>query len=106
MLLGEYRAGPICTWFRCPASCILVPERRAWSTAFVPRIRSRLLPHVSHDCTVSLGVLFYVPKANKVVYRAKNIQTVLIARFLQGAFGSTGSTMVCGTIADIWSPSE
>lgn len=61
--------------------------------------------------------------------RAKNIQTVLIARFLAGAFGSTGSTMVrCfsqllliinelqadfgragqvgGTIADIWQPYE
>ncbi|TCD62574.1 hypothetical protein EIP91_006724 [Steccherinum ochraceum] len=33
---------------------------------------------------------------------AKNIQTVLIARFLSGAFGSTGSTMVGGTISDLW----
>ncbi|KAJ3477006.1 hypothetical protein NLI96_g10762 [Meripilus lineatus] len=33
---------------------------------------------------------------------AKNIQTVIIARFLAGAFGSTGSTMVGGTVADIW----
>jgi MFS family permease len=33
---------------------------------------------------------------------ARNIQTVLAARFLQGAFGSTGATMVGGTIADIW----
>ncbi|KAG6910048.1 hypothetical protein DXG01_013494 [Tephrocybe rancida] len=37
---------------------------------------------------------------------AKNIQTVIIARFLQGAFGSTGSTMVGGTVADIWSARE
>ncbi|KAF9005034.1 MFS polyamine transporter [Cyathus striatus] len=36
----------------------------------------------------------------------KNIQTVLIGRFLQGAFASTGSTMVGGTIADIWSAKE
>ncbi|KAI0080216.1 MFS general substrate transporter [Panus rudis PR-1116 ss-1] len=33
---------------------------------------------------------------------AQNIQTVQIARFLSGAFGSTGSTMVGGTVADIW----
>ncbi|KJA28007.1 hypothetical protein HYPSUDRAFT_51464 [Hypholoma sublateritium FD-334 SS-4] len=37
---------------------------------------------------------------------APNIQTVLIARFIQGACGSTGATMVGGTIADIWSPKE
>ena len=34
--------------------------------------------------------------------RAKNIQTVIVARFFQGAFGSTAATMVGGTIADIW----
>ncbi|KAK0569354.1 hypothetical protein OC861_001068 [Tilletia horrida] len=33
---------------------------------------------------------------------AKNIETVLILRFLQGAFGSTGSTMVGGTISDMY----
>ncbi|KAN0063724.1 hypothetical protein ACQY0O_003774 [Thecaphora frezii] len=37
---------------------------------------------------------------------AQNIQTVLICRFLAGAFGSTGSTMVGGTIADIFHTSE
>ncbi|KAF8159888.1 MFS polyamine transporter [Crassisporium funariophilum] len=41
-----------------------------------------------------------------MVALAKNIQTVIIARLLQGAFGSTGSTMVGGTIADIWSTKE
>jgi len=34
--------------------------------------------------------------------RAANVQTVIVARFLQGAAGSTGATMVGGTIADIW----
>jgi MFS family permease len=38
--------------------------------------------------------------------RAKNIQTVIVARFLQGAFGSTGATMVGGTISDIWLTKE
>ncbi|KAI0332771.1 MFS general substrate transporter [Cubamyces sp. BRFM 1775] len=37
---------------------------------------------------------------------APNIQTVIVGRFLAGAFGSTGSTMVGGTIADIWAPHE
>lgn len=37
---------------------------------------------------------------------AKNIQTVLITRFFAGAFGSTGSTMVGGTVADIFAPYE
>ena len=38
--------------------------------------------------------------------RSKNIQTVIIALFLQGAFGSTGSTMVGGTVANIWSAED
>ena len=38
--------------------------------------------------------------------RGKNIETVVVARFLQGAFGSTGATMVGGTISDIWSSKE
>jgi hypothetical protein len=37
---------------------------------------------------------------------ANNIQTVIAARFICGAFGSTGSTMVGGTVADVWAPAE
>ncbi|RPD64469.1 MFS general substrate transporter [Lentinus tigrinus ALCF2SS1-7] len=37
---------------------------------------------------------------------AQNIQTVIVGRFLAGAFGSTASAMVGGTIADIWAPHE
>lgn len=37
---------------------------------------------------------------------ANNAATVIILRFLQGAFGSTGSTMVGGTISDIWNSKE
>ncbi|KAF8548850.1 MFS general substrate transporter [Imleria badia] len=37
---------------------------------------------------------------------APNIQTVIVARFLSGSFGSTGATLVGGTIADIWNPEE
>ncbi|PPQ69601.1 hypothetical protein CVT26_001589 [Gymnopilus dilepis] len=41
-----------------------------------------------------------------MVALSKNIQTVILARFIQGACGSTGATMVGGTIADIWLPKE
>ncbi|KAF8889266.1 MFS general substrate transporter [Infundibulicybe gibba] len=41
-----------------------------------------------------------------MVALSKNIQTVILARLMQGAFGSTGATMVGGTIADIWAPHE
>ncbi|KAK7461799.1 hypothetical protein VKT23_008231 [Stygiomarasmius scandens] len=50
----------------------------------------------------ALGVLLmYV-----MVAQAQTIQTVLVARFLQGGFGSTWATNVGGTIADIWMPHE
>lgn len=38
--------------------------------------------------------------------RSPNITTVIIGRFLNGAFGSTGATMVGGSVADIWAPKE
>ncbi|PWN98487.1 MFS general substrate transporter [Tilletiopsis washingtonensis] len=38
--------------------------------------------------------------------RAPNIATVIVIRFLSGAFGSTGSTMVGGSLADIWQSHE
>ncbi|KAI9573844.1 major facilitator superfamily domain-containing protein [Boletus coccyginus] len=34
------------------------------------------------------------------------LQTVVFARFLSGSFGSTGATLVGGTIADIWKPDK
>ena len=33
---------------------------------------------------------------------AKNIETILVTKFISGFFASTGSTMVGGSIADIW----
>ncbi|KAH8832878.1 MFS polyamine transporter [Flagelloscypha sp. PMI_526] len=41
-----------------------------------------------------------------MIAKSRNIETVIVARFLQGAFGSTGSTMVGGTLADIFPPHE
>ncbi|KAF4610850.1 hypothetical protein D9613_006630 [Agrocybe pediades] len=50
------------------------------------------------------GVIFLL--MYMMIALSKNIQTVIIARLIQGAAGSTGSTMVGGTIADIWAPKE
>ncbi|PWN86660.1 MFS general substrate transporter [Acaromyces ingoldii] len=45
--------------------------------------------------------LFFLPVA-----LAHNIETVLVSRFLCGAAGSVGSTMVGGTLSDIWTRRE
>jgi MFS family permease len=37
---------------------------------------------------------------------SKNIQTVIVLRFLQGGFSSSGAIMTGGTVADIWMPDE
>ncbi|KAH8104030.1 MFS general substrate transporter [Cristinia sonorae] len=57
-----------------------------------------------HPLYVITSIVFGL--MHMTVALSKNIQTVHIARFLAGAFGSTGSTMVGGTIADIWLPYE
>lgn len=51
--------------------------------------------------TFALFFLSFIPNA-----LAQNIQTVLISRFICGAMGSAGSTMVGGTLSDIWEPEE
>ncbi|KDQ50141.1 hypothetical protein JAAARDRAFT_186488 [Jaapia argillacea MUCL 33604] len=53
-----------------------------------------------------IGSVFGFAAMHLMVALSKNIQTVILARFLAGAFGSTGATMVGGTIADIWLPYE
>lgn len=45
--------------------------------------------------------LFFLPIA-----LAENIQTILTARFVCGAAGSVGSTMVGGTLSDLWEKYE
>ncbi|UZJ53581.1 hypothetical protein CBS101457_002901 [Exobasidium rhododendri] len=37
---------------------------------------------------------------------ARNVETVLVSRFIMGAAGSVGSTMVGGTLADLWAVEE
>ncbi|KAH7908593.1 MFS general substrate transporter [Hygrophoropsis aurantiaca] len=51
-----------------------------------------------------IGSSFMFMLTEVMIALAPNIQTVMIARALGGAFGSTGATLVGGTIADIWEP--
>ena len=55
---------------------------------------------------VKLRYSIIMPTHPSLFIRAKNIETVIVARFFQGAFGSTAATMVGGTIADIWQTKE
>ncbi|GJJ11461.1 hypothetical protein Clacol_005694 [Clathrus columnatus] len=41
-----------------------------------------------------------------VAAEAKNMSTVILARFIAGAAGSTGATVAAGVVADIWAPSD
>lgn len=50
------------------------------------------------------SVLFMLAEVMNAL--APNIQVVIVSRALQGIFGSTGSSLVGGSIADIWRPHE
>ncbi|KAF9078033.1 MFS polyamine transporter [Rhodocollybia butyracea] len=72
-----------------------------------------VVPLVSASFSEEVGrqPLYYISATGVMfmfllIAMAQNIQTVLIARFIQGGFGSTWSTMVGGTIADIWQSHE
>ncbi|KAG1776576.1 major facilitator superfamily domain-containing protein, partial [Suillus placidus] len=41
-----------------------------------------------------------------IIALAPNVQIVIVARAIGGCFGSTGATLVAGTIADIWLPHQ
>lgn len=49
----------------------------------------------------ALFTVWFIPIA-----LAKNIATVIIARLLSGCFGAAGTTIIPGTLADIWSTEE
>ncbi|OJA10286.1 hypothetical protein AZE42_05006 [Rhizopogon vesiculosus] len=53
---------------------------------------------------IASSVLFLLAEVMNAL--APNIQTVIVSRVLQGVFGSTGASLVGGTIADIWQPHE
>ncbi|KAG2748702.1 MFS general substrate transporter [Suillus brevipes Sb2] len=50
------------------------------------------------------SVLFMLAEVMNAL--APNIQLVIVSRTLQGVFGSTGASLVGGSIADIWQPHE
>ncbi|KAJ8580465.1 MFS general substrate transporter [Rhizopogon salebrosus TDB-379] len=50
------------------------------------------------------SVLFLLAEVMNAL--APNIQTVVVSRALQGAFGAIGVCMVAGSAADIWQPHE
>ncbi|KAG1731631.1 major facilitator superfamily domain-containing protein, partial [Suillus paluster] len=77
----------------------------AMGFGIVPLISSSF----SEDCGrrpvyIVSSVLFLL--AEVVNALAPNIQTVVVSRALQGMFGSTGASLIGGSIADIWQPHE
>ncbi|KAG2159177.1 major facilitator superfamily domain-containing protein [Suillus bovinus] len=53
---------------------------------------------------IASSVLFMLAEVMNAL--APNIQVVIVSRMLQGVFGSTGASLVGGSIADIWQPHE
>lgn len=54
-----------------------------------------------HARALVLAPVFIIPCA-----LAQNLETILVSRFLLGVAGSTGSTLVGGSLADIWRSPE
>ena len=102
---SNYRTGNLCIriW-RC-STCLYFIQRRNRKTTSVYWLAHRPHPHAFDGRLVSYNpeILIYNPYSDP---RSRNIQTVIIARFLAGGFGSTGAIMVGGTIADIWKPHQ
>ncbi|KAG2110577.1 major facilitator superfamily domain-containing protein [Suillus discolor] len=72
-----------------------------------------LVPLVTSSFSEEFGRFpFYIVSSFMIVLTevmialAPNIQTVIVARTLGGCFGSTGATLVAGSIADIWLPHQ
>lgn len=73
-----------------------------WSTVlFTCQCFSVHLSLVHYLCSCALSPVFFLPIA-----LSPSVALVCVFRFLQGVVGSVGSTMVGGTIADIWQAKE
>ncbi|KAJ9107641.1 hypothetical protein QFC21_001101 [Naganishia friedmannii] len=76
-----------------------------WGFALFPLVSSGVSEDLGrrplYVATGLLYWLFYFPIA-----KANNMGLLLAFRFMQGCMGSTGSTVVGGTLADIWPTSE
>ncbi|KIK93695.1 hypothetical protein PAXRUDRAFT_144509 [Paxillus rubicundulus Ve08.2h10] len=90
-----------CTQFQATVALCIYPLGFAlvplFSTAFSEEVGRRPIYLV----TAFVSVLCYILAA-----MSNTIQMVIVARALGGAFASTGATLVGGTIADIWEPTE
>lgn len=71
----------------------------------VPLFTSSLSEEVGRR-PIYLVSAFLGAMCNVLAALSNNIQTIMVARVLGGAFASTGAILVGGTIADIWEPHE
>lgn len=71
----------------------------------VPLFTSALSEEVGRR-PIYLASAFLGAMCNVLASASQNIQTIMVARVLGGAFASTGAILVGGTIADIWEPEE
>ncbi|OAX41055.1 MFS general substrate transporter [Rhizopogon vinicolor AM-OR11-026] len=53
-----------------------------------------------------IGSSFLFMLTEVMIALSPSVETVIVARLLGGVFASTGSTIVAGTVADIWMPHE
>lgn len=103
---GHRRVEHVCIRIRHRAPRLQLSQRGDRSAPIVHYIAHWTYAHASDDRFVSEMLLIQVAQPTVFSFRSKNIQTVMVARFLQGGFGSTGAVMVAGTCADIWLPVE
>ncbi|KAG2346790.1 MFS general substrate transporter [Suillus weaverae] len=90
-----------CTRFQATVAYCLYPL----GFGIVPLFTSALSEEVGRR-PIYLVSAFLGAICNVLAALSSNIQTVMVARVLGGAFASTGAILVGGTIADIWEPQE
>ncbi|KIM63377.1 hypothetical protein SCLCIDRAFT_15564 [Scleroderma citrinum Foug A] len=73
--------------------------------ALTPLITSSFSEEVGRRPAYIVSSIMYT-LSQVMVALAPNIQTVIVGRVLGGIFGSTGASLVGGSIADIWLPHE
>ncbi|KAJ7623750.1 MFS polyamine transporter [Roridomyces roridus] len=90
-----------CTQFQATVGLIVYPL----GFGVVPLLSSSFSEEFGRQ-PLYIGSAIGVLSMYILIALSQNIQSVIIARFLQGSFSSTWATMVGGTIADLWAPHE
>lgn len=84
---------------RIPVSC--TDDISSGSFAIVPMFFGPLSEFIGRNpiylVSYALFIVFFIPLA-----LAQNVATFVICRLLSGCFGATGTTIIPGTLADIW----